>query len=191
VKPKVLEILQAGRDSLQSEIREVDTVIEQAAAIHGRENPAVSILLLGRDRLQAQIDELDQTINRVRLAAEGKEPQPSTTKAIVPGQYSGMKLSTAVQAYLSERGRGPISCAKVVEDLVAGGFKVNPTRSKYAKEPRLPNTRDLRLLAANNTKRYDYDSVADSLRMVPATGNDTGWKRRRQPRTATATASEE
>jgi hypothetical protein len=61
VKPKVLEILQAGRDSLVSEIRQVDLAIETTAAAHGRENEAVNIMLEGRARLQAQIDVLDQT----------------------------------------------------------------------------------------------------------------------------------
>jgi hypothetical protein len=42
------------------------------------------------------------------------------------------------------------------------------------------DTRDLRLLAANNTKRYAYDSTTDSLSLIPAAGNDTGWKRERK-----------
>jgi hypothetical protein len=182
VKAKVLEILQAGRDSLVSEIRQVDLAIETTTAAHGRENGAVNIMLQGRARLQAQIDVLDQTMNRVRLVAEGKELETAgETKAVIPGQYSGMKLSTAVQAYLSDRGRGPVGCRKLVEDLTLAGVRVEMKRSKLHKgEARDLDTRDLRLLAANNTKRYAYDSTTDSLSLIPAAGNDTGWKRQRK-----------
>jgi hypothetical protein len=184
VNAKVLEILQAGRDSLVSEIRQVDLAIETTTAAHGRENEAVNIMLEGRARLQAQIDVLDQTMNRVRLVAEGKELETAgETKAVIPGQYSGMKLSTAVQAYLSDRGRGPVGCRKLVEDLTLAGVRVEMKRSKLHKgEARDLDTRDLRLLAANNTKRYAYDSTTDSLSLIPAAGNDTGWKRQRKSR---------
>jgi hypothetical protein len=121
-------------------------------------------------------------MNRVRLVAEGKELEAAAeTKAVIPGQYSGMKLSTAVQAYLSDRGRGPVGCRKLVEDLTLAGVRVEMKRSKLHKgEARDLDTRDLRLLAANNTKRYAYDSTTDSLSLIPATGNDTGWKRQRK-----------
>jgi hypothetical protein len=94
-----------------------------------------------------------------------------------------MKLSTAVQAYLSDRGRGPVGCRKLVEDLTLAGVRVEMKRSKLHKgEARDLDTRDLRLLAANNTKRYAYDSTTDSLSLIPAAGNDTGWKRQRKSR---------
>jgi hypothetical protein len=41
VEARVLEILQAGRDSLVSEIHQVDLAIETTTAAHGRENGAV------------------------------------------------------------------------------------------------------------------------------------------------------
>ena len=64
-----------------------------------------------------------------------------------------------------------------------GRVRVEMKRSKLHKgQSRDLDTRDLRLLAANNTKRYAYDSTTDSLSLIPATGNDTGWKRERKSR---------
>lgn len=78
-----------------------------------------------------------------------------------------MKLSTAVQAYLSERNRGPVLLSQVVKDLTTAGVLVGKHRE-------LPDTRDLRLLCANNRKRFQYDSHSDTIRLRTIPGNDTG-----------------
>lgn len=177
---KIIEILQAGREALQAELKQIDLGIESLTSAHGRDSKAVNMLVDGRGRTQAQIDVLEKTINRVRQIEEGKAKEPATEKAITPGQYSGLKLSTAAQAYLGDRGRGPISCSRVVQDLTLAGVVVKQTRSKHHKDlQRNLNTRDIRLLAANNTKRFSYDSTTDSISMTTALGPDTGWKRKR------------
>jgi hypothetical protein len=195
VTSKGLLCLQEGRKSLEADIQRVELEIEQVAAIVGRNCMALTALLQSRDSLRSQTEVVEQAINRMRMIADGRSDldngSADTLRTPRPGQYSGMKLSTAVQAYLSERDRGPIGCAKIVEDLVLGEFMVYPTRSKNGTKPRNPNTRDLRLLAANNTKRFAYDSVADALRMIPAPGNDLGWSpRTRKPRNGRQSTSQ-
>jgi hypothetical protein len=183
VRTNVLELILECRVLLESEVQQVDLVIEQAASSHGRDNQAVEILLQGRGRLQAQLDVIAGAVNRLRMIAEGKDIQPATSDTITPGMYAGMKLSVAAQAYFAQRGRERISCAKIVEDLTLAGVRQKQTRSKYHKnEWRALDTRDLRLLQANSPKRFIYDSTTDSMGMIPAPGNDTGWKRSRGER---------
>lgn len=177
----VMSILNEGRRCGQTELAKVDqSIVSLSSLPDSKDNPAVTILLQGRDRLQRQLDELECSIARVKAAGDGSllAAQQDGQKPVIPGQYSGMKLSTAVQAYLSERGRGPVNISVLVKDLTAGGFKVIQSRAIGPKKGSLrdPDTRDLRLLANNNRMRFSYDSTADTIALRPAPGNDTSWK---------------
>jgi hypothetical protein len=181
---KVVESLLAGKETLKGELEQVDHAISTVTGTgDGRDNPAVKMLLSGRAQLQAVMDELDQTMERIRrIMARETSPEQAgekSPKPVIPGQYSGMKLSTAVQAYLSERGRGPIACVKIVEDMISGGLEIERRRSKQrGLPPKKPDTRDIRLLAANNKRRFRYDRTSDTVQLVPSPGNDTSWVRR-------------
>lgn len=158
----------------------MDSSISSLEAVHTQgnpsDNPAITILMKGRDSLQGQLQQIELVINNITAIAEGKTvAQPKAAAGTdegrnrppLPGQYAGMKLSTAVQAYLSERGRGPVLVSQVVSDLATGGVLVGKHR-------KMPDTRDLRLLCANNRKRFYYDVQADTISLRTALGNDTG-----------------
>ncbi len=179
---KILSALTEGREAGVSELAQVDQSIATLSGLpDSKDNPAIPMLLKGRDRLQLQLDELDRATARIKSIQDGNLPLEGqgegNPKQVIPGQYMGMKLSTAVQAYFSERGRGPIHIDVIVKDIIAAGFQimqdraVGPNRGK----PRDPNTRDLRLLAQNNRKRFQYNVADDTISMCPAPGNDTAW----------------
>ena len=173
---KIISILQEGRRALQEELKQVDTGIAdleaKTANANPKDNPAIAILMKGRDRLQAQLEHVELVIRNVTQIENGQplESKVSDTnpdRGIEPGKYAGMKLSTAVQAYLADRGRGPILLARVIQDLITAGVLVG-------KEHKIPDTRDLRLLCANNRKRFAYDVQADTISLRTSPGNDTG-----------------
>ncbi|HEX6805170.1 MAG TPA: hypothetical protein VF133_15930 [Terriglobales bacterium] len=176
---RIIQMLQDVRKAIQDQLKDVDTAISGLESAHPQghpsDHPAIGILMQGRDRLEAQLQQIEIVINNVTALAEGKQvamqqaasSESGRDRAPAPGQYAGMKLSTAVQAYLSERGRGPVLLSQAVRDLTIAGVLVGKHRQ-------LPDTRDLRLLCANNRKRFQYDTVADTISLRTVPGNDTG-----------------
>ncbi len=164
-------------EGLEADIKRVDDAIR---ALGGKsDDVAVAALLKERKMYQLGLDILLRAKQELTQINSGA-PLPETNdheghEQVIPGQYMGCpRLSVAVQAYLIERGRGPIPLATVVADLIVGGFKIDRRKSKFHRgELRDPDTRDLRLLANNNRKRFQYDSSTDSIAMRPAQGNDT------------------
>lgn len=189
---EIISILQQGRRALQEQLKQVDAGIAEleskSPSANPKDNPAVAILHKGRDRLQAQLEQVELVIRNVTQIEAGQpiENKPvnggDSERTIEPGKYAGMKLSTAVQAYLADRARGPVLLAKMVQDLITAGVLVG-------REHKVPDTRDIRMLCANNRKRFAYDSQADTISLRTALGNDTGRvsrARRLTPTTKTA-----
>ena len=180
MKLKVVSSLSHTLKVAVRELAELDESIAREQASGEKAKIAVAFLLEGRNYYQLGLDELLKAQQKLELLDRGgplPETHPSEGhRPVTPGQYMGLKLSTAVQAYLSDRGRGPIKLSQVVHDLIAGGFKIFRTKSKYHQgETRDPNARDLRLLANNNRKRFQYDPTGEeTIALRPIPGNDTG-----------------
>jgi hypothetical protein len=91
---------------------------------------AESLLIRQRDSFLAQARQIDQIISNLR--SMGSVPKAAAIDAIPPittGQYKGMKLSPAFEAYLKERKGFRIPIERVVADLqLAGADMGGPKR---------------------------------------------------------------
>jgi hypothetical protein len=182
--PRVLSILTDGREAIRSDVELAEKAISTLSQIPEMNgSQALADQVEGRDRLLVHLRIIDRTIADVKAAGESipaTDEPPPTLRPVVPGQYRNMKLTTATQAFLSERGGGPLPIMAIVQGLIAGGCKIAQTRSKYhkAEPPRDPNPRDLRRQANSNRPRYFYDEHKDKigLRMENAAEGITTWK---------------
>ena len=110
----------------------------------------------------------------------------------IPGQYAGMKITVATQAFLTERGGGPLPVMTILEGLKAGGLKTLQTRSKDPKKQNLlrdPNHRDLLRQANSNRPRYVYDMDKDTIALRTSTEGMTASKVSKHDRAADLRAS--
>ena len=82
---------------------------------------------------------IDAAIAQLRAANENGSSETWKTEIQVrPGQYKGMKLSPALEAYLLERGGGPVDIDQAVKDLaLAGGLHRSPFLAKWHSSLRL------------------------------------------------------
>jgi hypothetical protein len=188
--PRVLSILTNGREAIRSDVELAEKAISTLSQIPEMNgSQALADQVEGRDRLLVQLRIIDRTIADVKAAGEGipATGEPPTLRPVVPGQYHNMKLTTATQAFLSERGGGPLPIMTIVQGLIAGGCKIAQTRSKYhkAEPPRDPDPRDLRRQANSNRPRYFYDRKNDTMGLrTPTAGGITTWKESKRDRAA-------
>lgn len=123
---KALSALQQIRDSVRIEVEQFDRDLStlHSTPVNGKatkDRESTSILLRERGHMQLLLDEFDGTIARVIARSDGviATPAPSSgNKAVIPGRYTGMKLS-AVQAYLCERGCGLVAFANDTKSEIA------------------------------------------------------------------------
>jgi len=184
---RVLSILTAGREVIQTELIRIERdIAELSARPDATDNPSIAELNRGREERVAEVKWLDESVAIVKNGG-GHSVSESALKPVSAGQYAGMKLTVATQAFLTERGGGPLQIMKIVEGLIAGGCKIAQTRSKYhkAEPPRDPNARDLRRQANSNRPRYVYDLKDETLAL--RTGGADGittWKTSKRDRAA-------
>ena len=76
------------------------------------------------DQAKQQVVEIERTIERLKLEQDGEAAQPPTREdseqPVTPGQFKDMKSAPALQAYLLQRGGGPVKIDRCVADLEKG-----------------------------------------------------------------------
>jgi hypothetical protein len=77
-------------------------------------------------------------------------PRPAFVKE---GQFKGMDISSALEAYLHERGGRPIEIEKIAQDLEIAGVKLGKTRPRYIINLRITASNNRAFRYADHTKR--------------------------------------
>lgn len=123
---------------------------------------AISILQEARVRLVKEIEEIDRSIAQLQGQSFAPRPTNGTPKpsTITPGQYSGIEIATALQAYLVERGRVAVPLKEAIRDLADAGTK---TIAKYADDPEGQARKYLTITIRNNKKIFGFDKAKDEV----------------------------
>jgi len=99
------------------------------------------------EKCNCDLAEIDAAIAQVR--AMNPNGNGELLKVGIPvrlGQYKGMKLAPALDAYVRERGGGPIDIDQAIKDLEMGGAPLGQTKERYKRNVRITisNSRTLR-----------------------------------------------
>lgn len=108
---------------------------------------AVELLLEERRKLAVEIQEIDFVIARLRPNGEAHSSN-SGIPPVTPGEYQGMKMTNAFEAYLKKRPGVKIPIDRVVADLEIGGADMGlPKRHRQ----------NLKILMRNRTTLVEWD----------------------------------
>lgn len=93
----------------------------------------------GRAYLEELRDNLLQQANTLSIAIEGMQESPMAPELprVSPGQYAGMGISAALEAYLKARPGKRIPIKQVVEDLLAGGAVLGAKPKRYVQNVKI------------------------------------------------------
>jgi hypothetical protein len=125
-------------------------------------NKAIEILQRERQRIldavQKEVEEIDRTIASLRASDSiGGSKTPKHTTPVRRGQYEGMQIKEALQAYLNDRDGGPVSIKQAAIDLAVAGVKLGkPDRHE----------RNIKITISNNNRRFQLDESDNSVSLV-------------------------
>lgn len=114
---------------------------------------ALNIMLRRESELEAELKHVREVKATLMQASAGA----NTVPPVVKGQYQGMDMSSALEAYLKSRPGMRIPIAKVTEDLTIGGAKLG-TRPEH----------NLKITVSNHKKLVRRDPVTWDIWLAPA-----------------------
>jgi hypothetical protein len=82
--------------------------------------------------------DIDAAIAQLQAAnGNGTNEAWKTEIPVRPGQYKGMDLRPALEAYLLERAGGPVDIRQAVKDLDLAGADLGKTKERYVRNVRI------------------------------------------------------
>ena len=106
---------------------------------------------------EVQRKHLKESIATLKNAALALRPDYDLTKKVTPGEFRGLEIKSAMQAYLSQRGGGPVKRDRIAVDLAIAGVDLG-TPKRHA--------RHIKITANNNKSLFFYDEDTDTVRLV-------------------------
>ena len=105
-----------------------------------------SRMVEGFNRDLAEIDTAIAQLRAVNGSGSGNSEAWKADIQVRAGQYKGMDLRPALEAYLLERGGGPVDIREAVKDLALAGADLGQTKERYVRNVRITvsNSRVLR-----------------------------------------------
>jgi hypothetical protein len=136
------------------------TVISSGASSMAK---GIEVLREHRARLAEELAEIESAIAKL----EGSPIQPAEDQVcgVRPGHYAGMEISVALQAYLLERGRGPVPMKRVIRDLAIGDTK---TVNKYKDDLDGQARKYVTITIRNNKPIFGFDKPNDVVWLATA-----------------------
>ena len=141
-----VEILEEARRKLLIELEEIERSIAQLKGLPASASPANRRPHPRdyRQRYQVLKDERNRALS-------------TEAPTVRPGQFKGMEMSAALQAYLLER-KEPAPLPKALMDLAVAGTK---TVSKYANDLNGQARKYLTITIRNNKEIFGFDKKKD------------------------------